>query len=186
MLKKIKRIILAGISNIAAYNTELSRLKERCTCSCGIANSLRSHGHYFRKLNRHIKGEQSLILVKILRFLCNTCHKTCSVLPECIPPRRWYVWEVQQNVIQKYLDGDGWNEISAEMGISISTCKRWCKWFLDKYNIYAAVLKNVAGNLGEILRDSADDFKIFWQKCFTNISLDRAMLLCHQSGVGTP
>ncbi len=72
-----------------------------------------------------------------------------------------------------------------KVGVSISTCKRWCKWFLDKYNEYAAVLGNVAGNLGDILRDTAGEFKQFWQQCFAHISLDRAMLLCHQAGVDT-
>ena len=153
MRKKVARIILAGISSIVAYNTELPKLSKRCTCPCGIVNSLHSHGYYCRKSNRHAKDGQSLIPVKILRFICNICHKTCSPLPECIPPRRWYIWEVQQRVIQQYLEGQSWKEISSKDGVSISTCKRWCKWFLDKYNTYVAALKNVAGNLHQVLAD---------------------------------
>jgi len=31
--------------------------------------------------------------------VCPECRCTCSVLPECIPPRSWYLWEVAGHLL---------------------------------------------------------------------------------------
>lgn len=163
-------------------------IDRRCP-TCRILDALHIHGSYDRYPDRPVVvGKTPLNPLKILRYICKyvECKKTCSFLPECIPPRRWYIWKVQQNVIQRYLNGDTWDKINAATMVPVKTCKRWCKWLVAKHNNYALILKNVAGNLKEALLDCANDTKQFWRICFTHTSLDRAMLLCHQAGVGTP
>jgi hypothetical protein len=166
-----------------------AREMDRKCPTCRILNALHIHGSYDRYPDRPVvAGKKSLNPIKILRFICKyaECKKTCSFLPECIPPRRWYIWKLQQSVIQRYFHGCSWKDISVKTDIPISTCKRWCKWLVAKHNDYAFILKNVAGNLKDALLDCANDFKQLWRVCFTHISLDRAMLLCHKSGVATP
>lgn len=61
---------------------------------CGFAR-LWGHGHYVRKADRET-GE--LNPVPIPRFRCGRkggCRATCSMVPSCLPPRRWYLWSVQ-------------------------------------------------------------------------------------------
>ena len=48
------------------------------------------HGCYTRKADEN----DTLNPVPIPRFYCPECDSTCSVLPECIPPRSWYLWKV--------------------------------------------------------------------------------------------
>lgn len=102
------RIIVAGITTLKQYlnviseDTESLR-PERCI-HCGLAQ-LQHHGHYDRKPDRRRLNQHSLNPVPILRFYCRGCNRTCSVLPECIPPHRWYLWCVQQQVLMALLSG---------------------------------------------------------------------------------
>jgi len=185
------QIILSGIISLPNYLVHLKKprlcthLQRKCTC-CGAANALHKHGSYSRQPDRPMfYGQKSLNPVRILRYICKLCRKTCSVLPECIAPLRWYQWAIQQLVLQQRLDGATWEVINQISGISIKTCRRWFTWLQNSFGKHAHVLKNVAGNLGHLLHDCVN-FKSFWQKCFSHISLDRAMLLCHQAGIGIP
>jgi hypothetical protein len=55
---------------------------------CRLAG-LWCHGCYYRKADRSA-GVESHNPVAVLRFLCRSCLRTCSRLPLCIAPRRWY------------------------------------------------------------------------------------------------
>ena len=92
--------ILAGITSLIQYKNraeysleENFRLKQ-CPC-CGKSNPWR-HGTYPRESDRINPSSESLNSILIDRYYCSACGKTCSVLPECIPPRRWYLWETPQ------------------------------------------------------------------------------------------
>lgn len=185
MLKKVTSIILAGISSLAEYKTKPGLDVCRTCPDCGLARALHRHGHYPRKPDRNAEPGQSLNPVKILRFICRFCRKTCSPLPECIPPRRWYLWMVQQSVIQEWLSGKSWYVISQKLKVARSTCRRWIQHLQDNFLLHADTLKNVAGSLGEHLVHCFE-VKSFWQSCFTQVGLSRAMLLCHQAGVDIP
>jgi len=182
------QIISPGIISLVEHLKQLDYLKllgvEKC-CSCGMADTLHRHGYYYRKPDREANPVESLNPIKIQRFICTCCHKTYSVLPECISPRRWYLWEVQQFVVQQRLLGKTWDLISNGCGASIKTCRRWFNRLRDRFAWHADVLRNVAGSLCDVLSTSVD-FKSFWQKCFNEISLARAMLLCHQAKIAIP
>jgi len=76
---------------------------ERCP-SCGKAG-LWAHGAYRRKADREGAGAASHNPVSIPRFYCAACGRTCSRLPECVAPRRWYGWALQQGVLALLLAG---------------------------------------------------------------------------------
>ncbi len=71
---------------------------------CGV-KSVWQHGCYTRKADRRAGGEGSLNPVPILRYRCSGCRRTCSRLPRCIAPRRWYDWSVQQGALDAVLQG---------------------------------------------------------------------------------
>ena len=146
---------------------------------------MRPHGCYYRKPDRHALPGQSLNPIKVLRFICSICRKTCSALPECIPPKRWYLWETQQLVIQAYLSGNSWNSISQKFKIARSTCRRWVQNLQDKFSIHADILRNVPGQLSEHLVHCFD-VESLWLSCLSKINLSRAMLLFHHSGIHIP
>lgn len=185
-IRKPSTIIIAGISKLANYIIELPKLQVCRDCpKCGISDSLHAHGSYYRKCNRHAESGKSLNPIKVLRFLCKFCHITCSPLPECIPPRRWYLWEVQQLVIQERLLGKSWRSISRKFKIARSTCRRWFQDLHDKFPMHADTLRNVPGKLAQHLVHCFD-VKSFWQSCLTHIDFARAMFLCHNAGIKIP
>ncbi|PQV42539.1 hypothetical protein B0G83_1503 [Paraburkholderia sp. BL21I4N1] len=63
-------------------------------CGC---SGVWCHGRYHRKADRSAAGD--LNPVPVLRFRCRACSRTCSRLPLCIAPHRWYNWALQQQVL---------------------------------------------------------------------------------------
>jgi hypothetical protein len=186
------QVILSGFTTIMDYLAYMNDPIHKCQaclrrCNiCGLADALHRHGSYPRKPDRSIlPGTETLNPVPIQRYICKNCGVTCSELPECIPPRRWYPWEVQQFVIEERLLGKTWDLISEVCGASVKTCRRWFNQLRTQCASHADVLRNVAGSLCEVLASSVD-FKSFWQKCFSEISLARSMLLCHQAKITVP
>ena len=94
--------IFADILSLVQYIDTLKREPEKlrldhCLC-CGKSNPW-LHGGYFRESDRINPSSTSLNSVFIQRYYCPSCQKTCSVLPEFIQPRRWYLWDMQQVIM---------------------------------------------------------------------------------------
>jgi hypothetical protein len=107
-------------------------------------------------------------------FLC--------IIPECIPPRRWYLWnDFQQVAIAAVLIGKSFNAIAEKIAPSRHTVSRWINWLGEQFSTHADVLRQHITDLG---RFSA--FEDFWPACFKKISLSKAMLLCNAAGVNIP
>ncbi|VFN00814.1 MAG: hypothetical protein BECKG1743D_GA0114223_112951, partial [Candidatus Kentron sp. G] len=66
---------------------------KRCP-RCGVAG-LWAHGVYHRKGDRSIISDNRSVIIPIPRFRCRHCGATCSRLPACLSPRRWYPWSTQ-------------------------------------------------------------------------------------------
>jgi hypothetical protein len=174
--------IVAGILLLAQHVTTLKE-KSECYCPtcCPYCGKLGiwSHGHYPRKADRSKTGELNPIFIP--RFFCPNCQKTCSTLPECIPPRRWYRWCIQHVVLFNLISNKSLHAVSQLVQPSRSTCRRWLTGFKDKFLLHRDALCAHMSELGHAI-----DFNHFWQLCLTHISLDRAMLLCNLSGVAIP
>ena len=109
-------IILPGINSLVEHLQALQKEPEsyrpkKCARCANVG--LWCHGCYYRKTDRKDLGEPCLNPIPILRFICPCCHSTCSVLPECIPPRRWYLWEVPQLIFLLLLAGNSINKATA-------------------------------------------------------------------------
>jgi hypothetical protein len=98
-----------------------------CCPHCGL-KVLWRHGHYYRKADRGRHGEVSFNPVPICRYCCSGCRRTCSRLPLCIAPRRWYDWLVQQEVLQKLLSGFSLHACSRCTCLDRRTVRRWRDW----------------------------------------------------------
>lgn len=178
-------IIMADIVSLEQYLEILKTLPQnpenyRPTCcpACG-KNGLWAHGSYDRKPDRSPEGK--LNPIAILRFICPYCGKTHSVLPECIPPRRWYSWFTQQAVLAWLLVHNSLRFVSEKLGPARSTCKRWWGSLKAKFLPHAAALRTLISDLG---RQPA--FEGFWQECLNLMPLGKAMRLCHEQGVQIP
>lgn len=134
-----------------------------------------------RKADRSQGPGESLNPINIQRFYCPACKKTCSALPECIPPQRWYLWEVQQTALLLWLSGKSLCRISKEVVPSRHTLARWMKRLRGRDRLHKGALCTHFVVLGR-----TSDFVDFWVTCLKKISLGAAMRICHVSGVIVP
>ena len=176
--------ILTDIPTLAQY---LAKLKQEsclfdkgCCPHCGYA-TLWKHAWYYRKSDRINPAQCSINLIPIQRFLCPACHKTCSALPECIPPRRWYVWGVQQAALLLVLGGKSIYAAAKESIPSRHTISRWMTRSREQFTKHKITLCQHLSDWGR-----TTDFIDFWKSCFNRLSLAQAMRLCHVAGVAIP
>lgn len=147
---------------------------------CGLA-SLWGHGCYVRKADRRPEPSGSLNSVFIPRFFCQGCRQTCSRLPECIAPRRWYGWAVQQVVLLWLLGGGSLHQAANQGGVDRHTVRRWWVWLRDRSETFGFWLRSRFPELGR-----AVDFAGFWRGCLSLMSLSRAMVWLDQAEVVVP
>lgn len=152
---------------------------EKCP-SCGMCG-LWHHGTRYRKSDRVNDAASTLNPVPILRFYCPTCRHTCSVLPECIPPHRWYLWAIQCAAMLLVFSGESVNKISQQMIPSRWTIRRWALRLLDQFNLHTHHLKSTWPWLG--YKTTLDEF---WTSLIDKISFSTAMLVLNNHGVAVP
>lgn len=178
------RTIIPGITTLLQYLNELKNDPEQfrpSTCeSCGRCG-LWDHGHYDRKSGRGNSSENLLNPIPILRFFCCGCKHTCSVLPECIPPRRWYLWNIQQGVLLTLLAGHSAARISQSNMPGRRTISRWFHWLQERSSEFCFHLKSNNSTLGYF-----SDFKDFWNYCFELMGLAKVMVFLNAQKLMVP
>ena len=176
--------ILSGIFSLVQHNQTLSyhsELYRPTHCPTCNKTGLWHHGRYHRQSDYENYGSESLNPVAIPRFYCPNCKTTCSVLPECIPPKRHYLWLMQQVILLLYLSGHSYQSISQQSKPSRWTISRWCRRLRDRYRIHAGHLRS---KLSELL--PIHEFQLFWQTLLNHIPLSSAMRSLHHSGITIP
>ncbi len=147
---------------------------------CGKSGLWR-HGFRYRKSDRENDQQSTLNPSPILRRYCPSCGRTCSLLPECIPPLRWYLWIIQQAAIKLYCEGLSFNKISQQMTPSRWTISRWLGRLKDQFELHALHLKSKWSWLGY-----KTSLKEFWLALLDKIPFSHAMLLLNNQGVAVP
>lgn len=139
------------------------------------------HGCYSRKADRHSPASASLNPIPIPRYLCPGCHRTCSRLPECLSPRRWYDWTMQQMAILMLLSGCSLRDCGRQCGLDRHTIRRWWLGLQARHHEFALFLRARFPELGR-----SGDFVGFWRHCLQTMSLSRAMAWLDHDGVLVP
>lgn len=141
------------------------------------------HGCYYRKSDRENPANSTLNPIPIRRFRCRSkpCGRTCSVLPECIPPRRWYLWDVQQATLLLVLNGHSARSIAAELLPSRHTVKRWYQHLYARFATHSSHLRSRYSELGY-----HSTFESFWQICLTQYQLSKVMRYLNNIGLPVP
>ncbi len=127
------------VSDIITFSQHLYALKHSFElyrpsfCPHCNAFVLWCHGYYGRKPDRLNHGDDSVNDIPIPRFLCATCRRTCSTLPECIAPARWYPWVIQQWCLWAYLNGWSVKQLYRDFPMARSTISRWVNWLKDSF-----------------------------------------------------
>jgi len=177
--------ILAGIHTLDQHlQTWLSDIDQYRPAQCPhcTRSGLWSHGVYYR----HARCEQGKgNPAPIPRFICQHCKRTCSTLPEYIPPRRWYHWFVQQLALQLSIMGRSLMQIwralcdaalPDDAVPSMSTLQRWLQRQRQRFSRHRFHLLNVMPVLGY-----SADFAGFWHTCLNTLPLSAAMLILNRN-----
>ncbi len=161
---------LAGHLFAVVTDAELYRPEACPYCRCA---GVWRHGCYHRKADRSAGGDDdSLNPVPVLRFLCRACARTCSRLPACICPRRWYDWAVQQAVLLLLLGGGSLHQCARCSGRDRRTVRRWRDWLRERGEQFSFFLRSRWPELGR-----AADFESFWRNVIDELSLQHAFAL---------
>lgn len=178
------RPIVPGIGSLAQHLKQLEKAPEtyrpeRCP-HCGKAG-VWCHGAYTRKSDREGRGEDCLNPVPIPRFYCRHCRRTCSVLPECIPPRRWYLWSIQQAAMVLWLAGISIEKVAEQVLPSADTIWRWWSRLRARFPEHGFHLRRHFARWGV-----HQSITSLWRAVLAELSLAQAMFLLHESGVFVP
>ena len=175
-------IILSGIhtldQHLSTLIKDISLYRPKCCQHCG-RSGLWSHGFYTRNA-RCEQGDGNPALIP--RFLCPDCGRTCSVLPEYMPPGRWHHWSVQQVVVWLLLCGDTYSSVLEVLSTrgsgsdvsepGLSTLHRWWSRFRADYLTSRFCLCNLFPSLG-----ITNTLPSFWLRCLDKMRLSSAMAL---------
>ena len=176
------------VSGITTLNQHIDTLlstpdiyRPRCCSKCGHG-ILWSHGYYFRKAVRGLAFDDgSQKPIPIPRYFCFSCQRSCSRLPECIPPRRWYSWQSQQRALQYLLTIFSLHGCSTLLGIGRSTLRRWWNWLTSSTPTFEFFLRSRYPEWGRAINSPS-----FWQACLGNMPLSEIMACLDNEGVDVP
>ncbi len=170
--------IVASITTLEQHIEAIDQTPEiyrpRSCPHCGI-KIVWQHGYYTRKADRRGPGEPSLNPVPILRYCCSGCRRTCSRLPQCITPRRWYDWSVQQGVLERLLKGFSLHACAGTDAPDRRTIGRWWQWLANASQRFEFHLRQRLPELGR-----AAGFGDFWRQVIQTMGLAAAMALLDQ------
>lgn len=177
-------LILADISSLCQHIETLSSDPERYRpehCIHCSGRTLWHHGYYYRQPDRPRSSEKVISDVPIPRFQCAACRTTCSVLPECIPPRRWYLWAIQQRCLLMHLLGQSVRRVAQSIHIPRRTLSRWINRLKAQFVSQHQTLCVTHPTMGYHIR-----FSSFWRQWCQQYSLSQAMWLLNRHGLCIP
>lgn len=140
----------------------------RCPhCAQGV---LWRHGCYHRKADRARPSSPAHNPVPIRRYCCAGCRRTCSRLPACIAPRRWYDWSVQHAALYRLIGGQSLRRTCRDTQLRRHTVRRWRDWLTRRGEHFAFFLRSRFPDLAR-----SADFCGFWKNLLGAMPLSGAM-----------
>jgi transposase-like protein len=178
--------IFAGILSLTQHLSTLKNSPEAyCIDQCPHPDCGKSglwgHGFRYRKSDREHDEPSTLNPIPIQRLYCPSCKRTCSVLPACIPPWRWYLWLIQEEALRLYLSGQSFNKISQCIKPSRWTISRWLIRLKEQFKEHALHLKSRWSDLGY-----HQTFNDFWSAALNKIRLSQSMVFLNNQNVFVP
>jgi transposase-like protein len=172
------RRIVIGITSLEQHLQRLSQDREvyrpQACPRCGFG-TLWEHGSYDRKADRIGVGEENLNPIPIPRYLCAGCERTCSRVPECIAPRRWYNWIVQAICMRAVMRGTQPEGEASWSHPARRTIGRWWRWLQECGPVFRFHLSSRFAELGRW----AEEFD-YWCQVIKTMGLSRAMAFVNQ------
>lgn len=176
------RFILANILTIVQHLSTLQAQPEQYKpeqCPHCFKPNVWGHGVYYRQAACENDGRP----IPIPRHLCCDCNATFSTLPECIPPRRWYHWTIQEMALLSMAVKslmETWNARSDERLIApcIATLQRWSSRLDKRFLHHKDHLCQLQPQL-----QFTHSWKTLWPACLAGgMSLSGVMVFLNRAG----
>jgi len=167
------RRIVIGITSLEQHLQTLSQNPEvyrpQSCPDCGFGR-LWVHGSYDRKADRIGVGEENLNPIPIARYRCAGCKVTCSRVPECIAPRRWYSWAVQAVCLLALMRGVEPECDASGRSPARRTVGRWWGWLQQCGAVFRFHLNSRFAEFGRLGEELG-----YWCHVIGTMGLSRAM-----------
>ena len=176
--------IVPDIETLEQHKHEMDHNRERYRPSCCPTCQFKTlwiHGSYDRYPDRGLDSDGEFNPSPIPRYLCPQCGVTCSRLPACIAPRRWYTWWVQQQVLIAVLLGTSIRAVSREWMPGRNTIRRWSTWLYRHNRRYRFSLAIYFPSL-----ERHPHWSSYWYHAISTIGLDKLMRCLDNQGVRIP
>ena len=116
------------------------RLGEACP-KCKAVGKLSGHGDYGRWLTSYEDGNVICILIRPLRFLCESCDATHALLPDIIVPYSPYSLLFMLAALIAYYERDSSvADVCARFDIAVSTIYKWQERIAEHKDLMLGVL----------------------------------------------
>lgn len=165
--------IVATVTSLAQHRSLLAHAPELYrppACPhCGLGKLWR-HGCYQRKVERGVGLIAPRDPVPVPRFRCVGCKRTCSRLPACIAPRRWYDWVVHQVLLRALAGGASLHAAARACAVDRHTARRWRAWLAARGETFAFFLCSRFPDWGRV-----GDSAAFWRTSLSERSLQELM-----------
>lgn len=100
------------------------------------------------------------------------------MLPECIAPRRWYLWQEQEECLKAFFNGLSARSIAKRFLPSRQTVKRWVEWAFESFKEFRPDLQSRFPFLGYESGPVG-----WWKKLLGKIRLSEAMVILNRLGI---
>jgi transposase-like protein len=176
--------ILSSIKHLTQHIQHLNErpndYKPKGCVHCGWL-VLHKHGCFVRQADRERSSADTLNPVKIPRFRCARCRRTCSTLPEFLSPRRWYDWNLQAEALKLCIAGWSYKAIAKKLRPSRTTIARWMRRLEERFKHHSDYLRQKISSLCMF-----SEWKSFWKNCLEEIPLSQAMRHLHNARIIIP
>ncbi len=166
--------------HIQEINQNPERYRPRWCPTCGVSG-LWVHGSYDRYPDRGLGSKGKFNPVSIPRYRCSQCGVTCSRLPSCIAPRRWYTWWVQQRILLAVLLGEPIRAVSHQFMPCRQTIRRWTTWLYREDRSYRFSLGSYFPCL-----ERQPEWSAYWHLAMRSVGLANLMTVLDNQGVIVP
>lgn len=121
-----------------------SPLSPRQQCPhCSAKGCLRAFGFYKRYLVEWDGHATVTSMIKVPRYICDSCGHTHALLPSCIVPYRSYSLRFLLIVLRSYfIRTCPVEQLCIRYGITVSMLYRWLHLFLRQKELWFGVLEN--------------------------------------------
>lgn len=115
-------IVMSFAPGVNSYIADYSHTRPDIEVWCPDCNTVMNPWDYYY---RHPRTRDGRMCIRIYRWRCPKCGRTCGVLPDFLAPYLPHLTEVRESCVRSHLEGATIEEAAEEAGVDARTVSRW-------------------------------------------------------------